>query len=159
MQLDFNLPERFDCSYVGSDNTAHRPVVIHKAVLGSLERFIGVFIEHCAGAFPFWLAPVQCRLIPITETHIPFCEEFGKKLQRLGIRFEVDSRNEKMGLKTREAQMQKIPLMLVVGDREMAESAFAVRKYGAKDSLVMKSDEILDQMIEMNDLPKKPFQI
>jgi threonyl-tRNA synthetase len=158
VQLDFNLPERFDCSYVGSDNIAHRPVVIHKAVLGSLERFLGVFIEHCAGAFPFWLAPVQCRLIPITEAHIPFCEEMGKKLKELGIRFEMDSRNEKMGLKTREAQMAKIPLMLVAGDREMSEGAFAVRNYGAKDSQTLKIDEILAQMKEWNDKPRVPFR-
>ncbi len=158
VQLDFNLPERFDCSYVGSDNIAHRPVVIHKAVLGSLERFLGVFIEHCAGAFPFWLAPVQCRLIPITEAHIPFCEEMGKRLKELGIRFEMDSRNEKMGLKTREAQMAKIPLMLVAGDREMSEGAFAVRNYGAKDSQTLKIDEILAQMKEWNDKPRAPFR-
>ncbi|MBC7397788.1 MAG: threonine--tRNA ligase [Bdellovibrionales bacterium] len=159
VQLDFNLPERFDCSYVGSDNIAHRPVVIHKAVLGSLERFMGVFIEHCGGAFPFWLAPIQCRVIPITEVHNEYCAAFTKKLRALGIRFELDDRNEKMGLKTREAQMAKIPLMLVVGDREMAEDSFAVRKYGAKDSQVMKIDEILAQMAEWNDLPKKPFRL
>ncbi|MBC7397722.1 MAG: threonine--tRNA ligase, partial [Bdellovibrionales bacterium] len=159
VQLDFNLPERFDCSYVGSDNIAHRPVVIHKAVLGSLERFMGVFIEHCGGAFPFWLAPIQCRVIPITEVHNEYCAAFTKKLRGLGIRFELDDRNEKMGLKTREAQMAKIPLMLVVGDREMAEDSFAVRKYGAKDSQVMKIDEILEQMAEWNDLPKKPFRL
>ena len=158
VQLDFNLPERFDCSYVGSDNAAHRPVVIHKAVLGSLERFMGVFIEHVAGAFPFWLAPIQCRVIPITEAHNEFCAEMGKKLKALGVRFEVDDRNEKMGLKTREAQMQKIPMMLVAGDREMAEDSFAVRKYGAKESEVMKIDDILALMSELNDLPKKPFR-
>ena len=159
IQLDFNLPERFDCSYVGSDNSSHRPVVIHKAVLGSLERFMGVFIEHCGGAFPFWLAPVQCRVIPITEIHNDYCAAFVKKLRALGVRFELDDRNEKMGLKTREAQMAKIPLMLVVGDREMAEDSFAVRKYGAKDSQVMKIDDILAQMAEWNDFPKKPFQL
>ena len=158
VQLDFMLPENFDCSYVGADNAAHRPVVIHKAVLGSLERFLGVYIEHVAGAFPFWLAPVQCRLIPITEAHIPFCEEMGRKLRTLGIRYEIDSRNEKMGLKTREAQMSKIPLMLVAGDREVADGDFAVRKYGAKDSEILKVDVILAQMAEWNDLPRKPFR-
>jgi threonyl-tRNA synthetase len=158
VQLDFNLPDRFDCSYVGSDNTAHRPVVIHRAVLGSLERFMGVFIEHVAGAFPFWLAPIQCRLIPITEIHNAYCSEFADVLKRNGIRVEMDDRNEKMGLKTREAQMQKIPLMLVVGDREMEEGSFAVRAYGAKESVVQKKDEILQQLLELNDLPKKPFR-
>jgi threonyl-tRNA synthetase len=159
VQLDFNLPERFDCSYVGSDNAAHRPVVIHKAVLGSLERFLGVLIEHVAGAFPFWLAPVQCRLIPITDAHIPYCEEMGKRLRALGIRFEIDSRNEKMGLKTREAQMSKIPLMLVAGDMEMQNATFAVRKYGSRDSETLGIEAILGQMEEWNAIPKKPFQL
>jgi threonyl-tRNA synthetase len=158
VQLDFNLPERFDCDYVGADNAAHRPVVIHRAVLGSLERFMGVFIEHCAGAFPFWLAPIQCRLIPITEAHNDYCAEMAKKMRALGVRFEVDDRNEKMGLKTREAQMQKIPLMLVAGDREMADGQFAVRRYGAKDSEVLSIDAILAMMAEANELPKKPFR-
>ena len=159
IQLDFNLPDRFDCTYVGSDNTAHRPVVIHRAVLGSLERFMGVFIEHVAGAFPFWLAPIQCRLIPITEVHNDYCNEFARVLKSHGIRVEIDERNEKMGLKTREAQMQKIPFMLVVGDREMAEGSFAIRLYGAKDSQVTSKDAILAQMLELNDIPKKPFRI
>ena len=159
VQLDFNLPDRFDCTYVGSDNTAHRPVVIHRAVLGSLERFMGVYIEHVAGAFPFWLAPVQCRLIPITEVNNEYSAAFAKLLRQNGIRVELDDRNEKMGLKTREAQMQKIPLMLVVGDREMAEDSFAVRAYGAKESVVQKKDEILAQLLELNDLPKKPFKL
>jgi threonyl-tRNA synthetase len=152
------LPENFDCSYVGADNAAHRPVVIHKAVLGSLERFLGVYIEHVAGAFPFWLAPVQCRLIPITEAHIPFCEEMGKRLKVLGVRFDVDARNEKMGLKTREAQISKIPLMLVAGDREVEEGSFALRNYGSRDSETLKIEEILSRMQEWNDLPKKPFR-
>ncbi len=158
VQLDFNLPERFDCSYIGSDNGSHRPVVIHKAVLGSLERFLGVYIEHVAGAFPFWLAPVQCRIIPITEAHNAYCQEFVRKLKGLGIRCEMDDRNEKMGLKTREAQMQKIPLMLVAGDREMADGQFAVRKYGEKESQVLKLDEILELMQAWNDIPKIPFR-
>ena len=158
VQLDFNLPARFELEYTGTDNTAHQPVMIHRAVLGSLERFFGVFLEHVAGAFPFWLAPVQCRLIPITEAHVEYCKEFGKKLKQNGIRFELDDRNEKMGLKTREAQMAKIPLMLVVGDREMADDSFAVRKYGAKDSEVVKREDIFAQMMEVNDLPRKPFK-
>ncbi len=158
VQLDFMLPENFDCSFIGADNAAHRPVVIHKAVLGSLERFLGVYIEHVAGAFPFWLAPVQCRLIPITDAHLPYCEEMGKKLRARGIRYEIDSRNEKMGLKTREAQIAKIPLMLVAGDREVADGLFAVRSYGAKDSETLPVDGILARMEEWNDLPKKPFR-
>jgi threonyl-tRNA synthetase len=158
IQLDFNLPDRFDCTYVGSDNAPHRPVVIHKAVLGSLERFMGVLIEHVAGAFPFWLAPVQCRLIPIMENHNEYCKEFAATLKKHGIRVEIDDRNEKMGLKTREAQMQKIPMMLVVGDVEMAEGQFAVRLYGSRDSAVQKKEDLLAHLLELNDLPRKPFR-
>ena len=159
IQLDFSMPEKFELEYTGADNAAHRPVMVHRAVLGSLERFMGVMIEHFAGAFPFWLAPVQCRLIPIGDNHIEYCKEFGKKLQRLGIRFDVDSRNEKMGLKTRESQMQKIPLMLVAGDREMADGQFAVRRYGAKESEVMTLDAVMDHLLELNSVPTKPFQV
>ena len=144
---------------MGADNVNHRPVMIHRAVLGSLERFFGVFLEHCAGAFPFWLAPVQCRLIPITEAHIEYCEKFSKTLRQAGIRIEIDSRNEKMGLKTREAQLAKIPLMLVAGDREIENGEFAVRKYGAKESQTLKMSEILDQMKAWNQLPLEPFKI
>ena len=159
IQLDFSMPEKFKLEYTGADNAAHRPVMVHRAVLGSLERFMGVMIEHFAGAFPFWLAPVQLRLIPIGDPHVDYCKEFGKKLQRLGIRFEIDDRNEKMGLKTREAQMQKIPLMLVAGDREMADGQFAVRRYGAKESEVMTLDAIMDHLLELNSIPTKPFQV
>jgi threonyl-tRNA synthetase len=159
IQLDFVLPERFELEYVGADNVNHRPVMIHRAVLGSLERFFGVFLEHCAGAFPFWLAPVQCRLIPITEAHIAYCESFSKTLRQNGIRIEIDSRNEKMGLKTREAQLAKIPLMLVAGDREIENGEFAVRKYGAKESQTLKMSEILEQMKAWNQLPLEPFKI
>ena len=158
IQLDFNLPDRFDCTYTGSDNAPHRPVVIHKAVLGSLERFMGVLIEHVAGAFPFWLAPIQLRLIPIMEGHNDYCNEFAKTLRSHGIRVEIDDRNEKMGLKTREAQMQKIPLMLVAGDVEMASGSFAVRVYGGKESTVKSKDELLAHLLSLNDLPKAPFR-
>lgn len=159
IQLDFNLPERFDLNYVGADNANHRPVMIHRAVLGSLERFMGVAIEHFGGAFPFWLAPVQCRLIPITEAHVAYCQEFGLRLKRAGIRFDIDDRNEKMGLKTREAQMAKIPVNLVVGDREMADRSFAVRKYGSRDSEVLTQDVVFTQMLDWNAVPTRPFDI
>lgn len=158
VQLDFNMPERFGLEYVGADNAQHRPVMLHRAVLGSLERFMGVFIEHCAGAFPFWLAPVQCRLIPIGEPHLDYCKKFGEKLTQVGVRFEIDDRNEKMGLKTREAQMAKIPLMLVVGDREMEAGQFSVRKYGSKDSEIQTMEALLAQMQEWNDVPLAPFK-
>src|SRR6185295_17933080 len=128
IQLDFNLGARFKCEYMDSDNTAKTPVVIHRAVLGSLERFIGILIEHTAGAFPFWLAPLQARLVPIKEPHEAYCRGFVGKLRAAGLRVDVDARNESMGLKTREAQMAKIPFTLVAGDREAQASQFAVRR-------------------------------
>jgi threonyl-tRNA synthetase len=155
LQLDFNLPERFKLEYTGSDNSAKRPVMIHRAVLGSLERFIGVLIEHTAGAFPFWLAPVQARLVPIGEQHVGFCQEFARRLEGMGVRLDIDSRNESMGLKTREAQMAKIPFTLVAGDREAQAGQFALRKYGERESKVMTLDEILTLFRELNEKPLK----
>jgi threonyl-tRNA synthetase len=153
IQLDFNLPERFDLSYIGSDNGSHRPVMVHRAVLGSLERFIGVLIEHVAGAFPFWLAPVQARLVPIKDPHNDYCRAFMKSLRAQGYRADLDDRNESMGLKTREAQTSKIPFTLVAGDRESQANQFAVRKYGEKESKVMTQDEILALFQGLNDAP------
>jgi threonyl-tRNA synthetase len=155
IQLDFNLPERFDLSYIGADNAAHRPVMVHRAVLGSLERFMGILIEHVAGAFPFWLAPVQARVVPIKDSHNDYARDFMKKLKKLGMRIELDDRNESMGLKTREAQMAKIPFALVAGDREMQANQFAVRKYGERESKVMTQDEIIALFQELNSLPEK----
>ena len=127
VQLDYNLPERFDLTYVGSDDKRHRPVMIHRAPFGSLERFIGVLIEHCGGAFPTWLAPVQARILPITDVHVDYARAVEAQLRKAGLRVEVDARNEKMGFKIREAQLQKIPYMLVIGNREMENGAVAVR--------------------------------
>ncbi|MBC7691624.1 MAG: threonine--tRNA ligase [Methylotenera sp.] len=155
IQLDFNLPERFDLNYTSTDNTPKRPVMVHRAVLGSLERFIGVLIEHVAGAFPFWLAPVQVRLIPIKDTNNEYCSKFFKLLQSRGIRADTDDRNESMGLKTREAQINKIPFAIVAGDREMEGNQFAVRKYGEKESKVMTQDEILALFAELNRVPNQ----
>ncbi len=127
VQLDYNLPERFDLTYVGSDDKRHRPVMIHRAPFGSLERFIGVLIEHCGGAFPAWLAPVQVRILPITDAHVDYARAVEAQLRKAGLRVEVDARNEKMGFKIREAQIQKIPYMLVIGNREMENGTVAVR--------------------------------
>lgn len=154
VQLDFNLAERFDLKYQGADNGYYRPVVIHRAVLGSIERFMGVLIEHVAGAFPFWLAPVQTRLIPIKDTHNDYCWKAAKELKAIGLRVEVDDRNESMGLKTREAQVAKIPFSLVAGDREMQAGQFAVRKHGSRESNVMTFEEIKKEFQRLNDLPK-----
>ena len=124
--------------------------MIHRAVLGSVERFMGILIEHVAGAFPFWLAPVQARVVPITDLHNDYCRGFMKALKTNGIRVDIDDRNESMGFKTRESQMAKIPFALVAGDREMADGQFAVRKYGERESKVMTQDQILDLFKELN---------
>ena len=153
IQLDFNLPERFDLGYVDSANTSQRPVMVHRAVFGSLERFIGILIEHVAGAFPFWLAPVQARVIPIGDPYNDYCRSFQKKLRGLGYRIEIDERNESMGLKTREVQMAKIPFALVAGEREMAAGKFAVRKYGERESVEMTADEVVALFASLADLP------
>lgn len=149
IQLDWNMPERFDLSYVGADNSAHAPVVLHRAVLGSVERFFGVITEHFAGAFPFWLAPVQAVVIPINTEHNDYCREFMQKLKAAGVRAELDDRNESMGLKTREAQMRKVPMMFVAGGRERDAGTFSVRKYSEKASAVMSQDEILKLAAEL----------
>ncbi len=127
IQLDFSMPERFEMEYIGEDGKAHRPVMIHRAILGSLERFIGILIENYAGAFPLWMAPEQIRVLPITDRHAEYAKKVGAKLKSQGLRVEVDTRNEKTGYKIREAQMQKIPYMLIVGDREEEAGAVSVR--------------------------------
>jgi threonyl-tRNA synthetase len=127
IQLDYAAPERFDLNYVGDDNAVHRPVVIHRAVCGSLERFIAILIEHYAGAFPLWLAPLQTIVLPIADRHAEYAREVVKTLDAAGIRAEVDERQEKVNYKIREAQLQKIPYMLVVGDKEVNDRAVAVR--------------------------------
>jgi threonyl-tRNA synthetase len=133
IQLDYAAPERFDLTYVGDDNAEHRPVVIHRAVSGSLERFIAILIEHYAGAFPLWLAPLQCIVLPIADRHTDYARQVAKVLDEAGLRAEVDDRQEKVNYKIREAQLQKIPYMLVVGDRESAEKAVAVRSRAKGD--------------------------
>lgn len=133
IQLDYAAPERFDLNYVGEDNTVHRPVVIHRAVCGSLERFIAILIEHFAGAFPLWLAPVQATVLPIADRHADYAREVAAELDKAGLRVEVDDRQEKVNYKIREAQLQKIPYMLVVGDKEVTDRAVAVRSRAKGD--------------------------
>jgi threonyl-tRNA synthetase len=127
IQLDYQLPERFQLKYIGEDNAEHRPVVIHRAIFGSFERFIALLIEHYAGAFPLWLAPVQAVVVPIADRHGDYAESVAARLRAAGLRVEVDARQEKMGYKIRSAQLRKIPYMLVTGDREAANGAVAVR--------------------------------
>lgn len=127
IQLDFQMPEKFDLTYIGEDGEKHRPVMIHRVIYGSIERFIGILTEHFAGAFPVWLAPVQARVLPITQRHHDYAQKVADSLEAAGIRVEADYRNEKTGYKIREGQMQKIPYLLVVGDREAEEKTVAVR--------------------------------
>ncbi len=127
IQLDFNLPERFDLAYVAEDGRYHRPILIHRAILGSMERFVGVLIEHYAGAFPVWLAPIQARLLPIADRHVAFCEQARQRLVEAGVRTDVDTRSQRVSYKIREAQLKKIPYMLVVGDKEVVADSVAVR--------------------------------
>jgi threonyl-tRNA synthetase len=133
IQCDFTLPDRFDLSYIGADGEKHRPVMLHRVILGAIERFMGVLIEHHAGAFPVWLSPVQAVLMTVTDKHIPYGERVYIELIEAGIRVERDFRNEKLGYKIREAQMQKVPYMLVIGDREMESNRVSPRERSGKD--------------------------
>ncbi len=148
VQCDFTLPERFDLSYVDIDNQKHKPVMIHRVILGSLERFIGVLIEHYAGAFPTWIAPVQARILTVTDRNIPYGEKALKGLIEANIRAEADFRNEKLGLKVREAQMQKIPYMLVIGDKEADKGGVTPRLRNGKSLDFMDIREFIDQIQE-----------
>jgi threonyl-tRNA synthetase len=148
IQLDMLLPEKFDLTYVGEDGKKHRPVMIHRVVYGSIERFIGILIENYAGAFPTWLAPVQIEILPITEKHTDYAYALKKKMFALGLRVEVDDRNEKVGYKIRESQMKKVPYTLVVGDKEMEVNEASVRKYGEKDSVNMNVDLFIKEVQE-----------
>ena len=133
VQFDFNLPERFELEYIGEDNRPHRPIMIHRALFGSVERFFGVLIEHYAGAFPMWLAPVQAAVLPITDRANEYAEQVARELREAGLRVEVNTRGDKIGAKIRHAQLQKIPFMLVLGDREMDEGKVAVRERSRGD--------------------------
>ena len=141
VQFDFNLPERFELEYIGEDNKPHRPVMVHRALFGSIERFFGVLIEHYAGAFPMWLAPVQVAVLPITDRINEYAEQVGQELRAAGLRVEVNVRSDKIGAKIRDAQMQKVPFMLVLGDREIEESKVAVRERTKGDIGAMSLDE------------------
>ncbi len=132
-QLDFNFPERFDLTYTGADDHDHRPVMIHRAMLGSFERFIGILIEHYEGEFPMWLAPTQAILLPIADRHLAYAEETAAALEDAGLRTEIDRRTESIGKKIAEAETRKIPAMLVVGDREAEQQTVSVRRHGRRD--------------------------
>jgi len=146
IQFDFILPERFDMSYVGEDGQEHRPYMIHRALLGSMERFMGVLIEHFAGAFPSWLAPVQAILIPIADRHLEYADKVSAQLKEAGLRVEVDARSERMNAKIRDAQMQKVPYMLVVGDREAEAEQLAVRLRSGEDLGAIGVESFIDRV-------------
>ncbi len=148
IQLDMQLPERFELTYTGEDGLKHRPVMIHRVVYGSIERFIGILIEHYAGAFPAWLAPCQVRILPITDKHVAYAKALADKMFDLGLRVHLDDRNEKLGYKIREAQVQKVPYTLVVGDKEVEEGTVNVRRRGAGDVGAMAQDAFIAMLQE-----------
>ncbi|MFL5744814.1 MAG: threonine--tRNA ligase [Niastella sp.] len=143
IQVDYNLPERFELTYIGEDNARHRPVMIHRAPFGSMERFIAVLTEHCAGKFPLWLTPTQVKLLPISDKFLPYTESVLKQLKKADIRAEIDDRNEKIGKKIRDTELAKIPYMLVIGEKEVAEGKAAVRRQGKGDIGTKLIEEII----------------
>ena len=147
IQVDYNLPERFDLSYIGSDNEKHRPVMVHRAPFGSMERFVAVLLEHCAGDFPLWLTPDQVMILPVSEKYHEYAERLNEMLKRNEIRTLIDMRSEKIGRKIRDAEMKKVPYMLIVGEKEMNETSVSVRKHGQGDLGSMSVDEFI-AMIE-----------
>ena len=148
VQVDFNLPEKFDISYIEEDGQRCKPIMLHRALMGSLERFFGCLIEHYAGAFPLWLAPVQVILLPITDKHAEYTEKIAQQLEDSGIRVEKDLRNEKIGFKIREAQLQKIPYMVVLGDKEVESSTLGVRRRRSKDTRTLDLKTFLNEVNE-----------
>ena len=144
IQCDFTLPERFDLTYVASDGERKRPIMVHRVILGSIERFIGVLIEHFAGSFPLWISPVQAVVVTVTDNQIPFAQDVYRMLRNAGIRVERDVRNEKLSFKIREAQLQKIPYMLVIGDKEVEQGTVTPRYRDGKNLQAMKPEEFID---------------
>ena len=151
VQLDFNLPERFELTYTGADDHDHRPVMIHRALLGSFERFIGILIEHYGGAFPLWLAPVQAVVLPISDRHILAAELARDALHSAGLRVQIDARGESIGKRIAEAETQKVPAMLVIGDREAEAGAVALRRHGRVDLGTLPLDSVIDTLVTERD--------
>jgi threonyl-tRNA synthetase len=149
VQFDFNMNARFELEYTGEDGEKHRPVMVHRALFGSVERFFGVLIEHYAGAFPLWLAPVQVGLVPISEKHLDYAHAVKAKLEAAGLRVELDARNEKMNAKIREFTLQKVPFVLVMGDKEAAAEAVSVRTRGKGDEGSVSQEAFLSRCKEL----------
>jgi threonyl-tRNA synthetase len=143
IQVDYNLPERFDLEYIGNDNQKYRPVMIHRAPFGSMERFVAVLIEHTGGNFPLWLTPDQAIILPISDKYLDYTQELVKQLDKNDIRVSIDNRSEKTGKKIRDAEMKKIPYMLIVGEKEVAENKVSVRKHGMEDLGSMSVDDFV----------------
>lgn len=150
IQLDFQMPEKFDLTYIGEDNLKHRPVVIHRAIYGSIDRFLGILTEHYSGAFPVWLAPVQIKLLPVSEHYIDYGLQVKQQLIQAGIRVQMDIRNEKLGYKMREAQMEKVPYILVLGENEKNAHSASVRQHGGADLGVLSIEEIISNINQQN---------
>lgn len=157
IQVDYNLPERFELEYVGADNQKHRPVMIHRAPFGSLERFIAVLIEHCGGKFPLWLTPTQVKILPISDKNQEYAEKVAELLKNVEIRAEIDDRSEKIGKKIRETELAKIPYMLVIGEKEAAESKVAVRRQAKGDLGAMDIDQFI-ALVKEEVVSRKPFE-
>ena len=148
MQVDFNLPERFGLEYTAADNTKQRPVMLHRAILGSFERFIGILTEHCAGEFPFFIAPTQVGLVPISEAHLVYAKELKKELLFMGVDSEIYDKNESLAKKIRTAEKQKLPMILVLGDEEVTNKSVALRDRRAKEQKNLSKDEFLNLVKE-----------
>jgi threonyl-tRNA synthetase len=149
LQVDYSMPNRFELAYIDSDGEAKQPVMLHRAVLGSIERFMGILIEHCGGAFPFWMAPTQIKLIPITDSELDLAKKYANQLKCLGYRAEIDSRNEKLGLKIREAQVEKIPFMGIIGKKEAENESLSLRERKQGDLGVLKLPELIDKFKQL----------
>ena len=148
IQVDYNLPERFDLTYIGEDNQKHRPVMIHRAPFGSLERFIALLTEHCAGKFPVWLAPVQAKILPISDKFLSYAQQVLQQLKIANVRAEIDDRNEKIGKKIRDTELMKVPYMLVIGEKEVNENKLAVRKQGEGDMGTKTIEEFIEIIVK-----------
>lgn len=151
IQLDFQLPQRFEAEYTGEDGQKHRPIMIHRVVFGSIERFIGILIEHYAGKFPVWLAPVQVKILPVSDKSADYAKQVESALKARGLRAETDMRNEKIGYKIREAQLEKVPYMLIIGDKEREEGTVSVRMREKGDVGSMPLSEFADKVKKEND--------
>jgi threonyl-tRNA synthetase len=148
VQLDFTFPERFDLTYTGADNAEHQPAMIHRALVGSFERFIGILLEHTGGELPLWLAPTQAAVLPLADRHNDYAREVAAALSAAELRADVDDRTESVGRKIREAELRKVPYMLVVGDREQEDRAVAVRRHGEGDQGTVPIEEVVQRLVQ-----------